>query len=81
MLLLIEFGAHRCPSFLQKQIKIYCSLFKIEDFWSHVAIVFTKAYYYTPEEKFQEQKENLTKEGGLIPEIIIFVQKHYKGNK
>lgn len=73
--ILINFSQPRFMSYLQKQIHIYCLLFPIEDFWAHVSIVFTKAYYYIPEKDFNSTKQELESEEGLINEIMNFIRK------
>ena len=40
--ILVNFSQPRFMSYIQQQIHIYCQLFPIENFWEHVAIVFTK---------------------------------------
>ena len=72
--LLINFSQPRFSMYLQKQIHIYCQLFPIEDFWEHVCIIFTKAFYYIPENNFDETKNELESENGLINEIIKYIK-------
>ena len=60
--------------YLQKQIHIYCQLFPIKDFWEHVCIIFTKAYYFIPENNFNKIKNELESENGLINEIIKYIK-------
>ena len=73
--LLLNFSEPRFTSYLQKQLKIYSLLFSVEDFWEHVAIIFTKAFYYTPQSKFEMTRQELKSSHGLVNDIIIFIQK------
>ena len=73
--LLLNFSEPRFTSYLQKQLKIYSLLFSVEDFWEHVAIIFTKAFYYTPQDIFENFKHDLKSPHGLVNDIIIFIQK------
>lgn len=72
--LLINFSQPRFSMYLQKQIHIYCQLFPIKDFWEHVCIIFTKAYYFIPENNFNKTKNELESENGLINEIIKYIK-------
>ena len=72
--LLINFSQPKFPLYLQKQIYLYCHLFPIKDFWDHVSIIFTKSYYYTPENKFNKTKSELESENGLINQIIKYIK-------
>ena len=72
--LLLNFTEPRFTSSLQKQLKIYSLLFSVENFWEHVAIIFTKAFYYTPQEDFENVKHDLTSPHGVVNKIINFIQ-------
>lgn len=72
--LLLNFSNPKFMFYLQKQIYFYCLLFPIEDFWEHFSIIFTKAYYYTPPNKFDSKKEELESEKGLINEIMNYIK-------
>jgi hypothetical protein len=72
--MLISFQNPRFTDYLQKQIRIYCNLFLIEDFWEHVSIVFTKAYYYTPKTDFDSIKQDLESDNGLINLIMDYIK-------
>ena len=74
ILMLISFQNPRFTDYLQKQIRIYCNLFLIEDFWEHVSIVFTKAYYYTPKTDFDSIKQDLESDNGLINLIMDYIK-------
>jgi len=72
--ILINFSQPRFASYLQIQIYNYCRLFSIEDFWEHVAFVFTKAFYYIPDEEFNSMKQELESENGLINQLINYIE-------
>lgn len=72
--LLLDFSSPRFLAYLQKQMYIYCLLFPIEKFWEHVSIVFTKVYYYTPEDKFIKKKKELESKEGLLNEIMNYIK-------
>ena len=72
--LLINFSQPKFPLYLQKQIRTYCLLFPIKDFWDHASIIFTKSYYYIPENKFNKIKSELESENGLINQIIKYIK-------
>ncbi len=76
--ILINFSQPRFMSYVQQQMHIYCQLFPIETFWEHVAIVFSKAYYYTPEEDLNSRKEELESKNGLISLILQFINERTK---
>ena len=57
--ILINFCNPRLMPYIKRQIHIYCLLFMIEDFWEHVAIVFTKAFYHFPKDEFDSTKKEL----------------------
>jgi GTP-binding protein EngB required for normal cell division len=73
--LLINFTNPRFTDYLQKQLHIYSLLFTVEDFWEHVAIVFTKAFYHMKTDKFEKMKQELASEKGLINKIRIYIKK------
>ena len=72
--LLINFTNPRFTDYLQKQLRIYSLLFTVEDFWEHVAIVFTKAFYHMKNDKFDKMKQELASEKGLINKIRIYIK-------
>lgn len=72
--ILINFTQSRFASYLQIQINNYCRLFLIEDFWEHVTFVFTKAFYYIPDEEFKSMKQELESENELINQIINYIK-------
>ena len=76
--LLFNFSEPRFTEYLQKQLKIYSLLFSVEDFWEHVAIIFTKAFYYTPQKEFEKTKQELKSSDGLVNVIINFIQDFVK---
>ena len=74
--ILLNFTSPRFQEYLQKQMRIYSLLFPIEDFWEHVALVFTKAYYHFPKEEFDSIKRELESENGLVNEIRDYIHQH-----
>ena len=72
--ILINFNEPRFAPIIKKQIHLYCILFMIQDFWEHVAIVFTKAYYHFPKEKFDDMKKELESDNGIIIEMKDYIQ-------
>ena len=72
--ILINFNEPRFAPIIKKQIHLYCLLFMIQDFWEHVAIVFTKAYYHFPKEKFDDMKKELESDNGIIIEMKDYIQ-------
>ena len=72
--LLLYFCNPRLESYLKRQIYIYCLLFQIENFWEHISIVFTKCYYHFNEEEFNDMKNGLESENGIINDIIDYIR-------
>ena len=52
-LILFNINKSRITFELKKNLYYYCLMFPIEDFWSHVGIVFTFSYEYFPDEQFE----------------------------
>ena len=72
--LLLNFSQPRFSEYLQKQIHTYYLLFPMENFWEHICIIFTKTYYYIPEDEFNKTKNDLESENGLLNEIINYIK-------
>lgn len=51
-------------------LKLFNDIFAVKDFWTHVAIVFTKCYYYTPE---REMKKKIESESKIIKKIQALI--------
>ena len=79
--LLLNFSQPRFSEYLQKQIHTYYLLFPIEDFWEHICIIFTKTYYYIPEDEFNKTKTDLESENGLLNEIVNYIKRCKLRNK
>ena len=47
----------RFDEYVEKQIQIYLKIFPIQDFWTHVSLIFTKCYEYFPQQIFDRMKE------------------------
>ena len=71
--ILLNFNDPKFKDYLRKQIQIYTLLFPIADFWKHIGIVFTKAYYFFPKEEFERIKKDLESENGLVNAIRDFI--------
>ena len=59
-LILFNINKSRITFELKKNLYYYCLMFPIEDFWSHVGIVFTFSYEYFPDEQFEIFKKEKT---------------------
>ncbi|EDR24291.1 hypothetical protein, conserved [Entamoeba dispar SAW760] len=68
--IVLDINDKRLSSSIKKLIKTIYSMFKIEDFWKHVCIIWTKCYYYTPEEQVEQFKKEKNK---FKEELIKFV--------
>ena len=67
----------RLPIYVNTMIKLFNDIFSVKDFWEHVAIVFTKCYYYMPEDERKEMEESANKTIKKIQDIIRETGKNY----
>ena len=61
ILLFFNVSDPRFDEYVEKQIQIYLKIFPIQDFWTHVSLVFTKCYEYLPQQVFERMKEERIK--------------------
>ncbi|GAB1227342.1 hypothetical protein ENUP19_0334G0001 [Entamoeba nuttalli] len=58
IILTMDFNVDRFTDNIKQVIAIINNVFKIKDIWKHVRIVWTKCYYYTPNEDLDKGKKN-----------------------
>jgi len=70
---LIVFNYHqpKLASHIKTMMKILYNIFSFPNFWSHVAIVFTRFYHYIP---LEEQEKKQTVINKFIPEVLNLVK-------
>ena len=57
ILLLFNGTDPKVDDYIVKQIQLYLKIFPVQNFWSHVSLVFTKCYEYFPQPIFDKMKE------------------------
>lgn len=67
----------RLSSYICSLIKLICNIFPSSNIWEHVALVFTKCYYYLPSEIKQKQMKTVKEE--IIPKFLEII-KETNGN-
>ena len=55
--MLFEGTAPRFDEYVEKQIQLYLKIFPVQNFWSHVSLVFTKFFEYFPDQAYNKMKE------------------------
>ena len=60
IIILLKFTDNRLTGSLKKSLKTFCDMFPMNNFWSHVIIIFSH-YYANNEEEKQKRKTNLIK--------------------
>ncbi|OUM59777.1 hypothetical protein PIROE2DRAFT_14613 [Piromyces sp. E2] len=70
--IVIVFNYHqpRLPLNIKTLIKLLCNVFPGVDFWKHVALVWTKFYYFLPLNKKEKRFNMINK---FMPEVLKFV--------
>lgn len=71
IIIILNIHQPRLPIYINTMIKLFSDIFAVKDFWTHVAIVFTKCYYYTPETQMRKKIEGASKIIKKIRDIIF----------
>jgi len=71
VLLILNFQQPRLALYIRTIIKLLCNIFSDSNFWGHVALVWTKFYYYLPP-KIKNKKDEYTQE--MTQEILKLVR-------
>jgi GTPase SAR1 family protein len=71
IIIVFNFHQPRLAMYIKTLIKLLCNVFPGGNFWSHVALVWTKFYYYLPEEVRKQSGTTVSK---LMPEILELVR-------
>jgi len=71
IVIVLNYHQPRLALYIKTLIRLLCNVFPGSDFWSHVALVWTKYYYYLPPEE-KSRSSNVV--STFMPEVLELVQ-------
>ena len=71
IIIVFNFHQPRLALYIKTLIKLLCNVFPGANFWSHVGLVWTKFYYYLPQDVKNKSQNTVSK---LMPEILDLVR-------
>ncbi|OUM63615.1 hypothetical protein PIROE2DRAFT_9760 [Piromyces sp. E2] len=77
ILIVFNFHQPKLPSYVSQMIKLLCNIFSSSDIWRHVALVWSKCYYYIP--KDIKKNQIMINNTEFMPNILELV-KETNGN-
>jgi len=76
IVVVLNYHQPKLSMYIQSMIKLLCNIFPSPNFWTHVAFIWTRYYYYLPKE---ERDRKITILNEFMPEVLKLV-KETNGN-